>query len=406
MESAATMKFAEQPEPQSGRSRLILLRRLGDVVGLPASRINAFERSVAADLLIDILRQAPVEERRRVAARLAPLMDIPNNLCRLLLRDEVVVARELLDECVSLSDHDLINCAVEGSVEHCLHIARRRGVSETVSNALIMRGETDVILAVLGNVNANIAMTTLEYAVALSRNVPELCGPILRRVELRPSSAYVMFWWCTHEERSVILRRFAVSREVLQSSVTDMFAMVARDKNEDPVVAKALQFIERRQRSREAITVSRFDGLEHIIEVAAVEGLNPDLVAEIGALAGVTPLTAAKILMDEGGEAVAVLCKATGLSRRYLGLLWQAMGRPEDAADDLDASPWSRVQITYEMLAVDRAQTVIRYWNWALTSALTPELIRAIREGEEHLIDAFSAAERAAMLALGDDLRA
>jgi uncharacterized protein (DUF2336 family) len=57
------------------------------------------------------------------------------------------------------------------------------------------------------------------------------------------------------------------------------------------------------------------------------------------------------------------------------------------------------------MLAVDRAQTVIRYWNWSLTSALTPQLIRAIREGEDHLIDQFSAAERAAMLALSEDFK-
>lgn len=405
MESAATMMFAEEQSPQSGKGRLVLLRRLGDVVSLPTSRINAFERSVAADLLIDILRLASVEERRRVAARLVPLTDIPNNLCRMLLRDDIVVARELLDESLSLSDHDLATCAQETSIEHCLHIARRRGVPETVSNALIQRGEPEVILAVLNNSQAVIPTTALEAAVALSRNVPELCGPILRRAELRPSSAYVMFWWCGHEERSTILRRFAVSREVLQSSVMDLFSMVAGDTAEDAVVSKALQFIERRQRSREAAQKSEYESLEDLIHHASRVGLTSELVAEIGALAGITPLTAAKILTDEGGEGIAVLCKATGLTRTYLSLLWNALRRPEVDANNVEDERWARVQVTYEMLAVDRAQTVIRYWNWALTSALTPDLIRAIREGEEHMIDAFSAAERAAMLALGDDLR-
>ena len=35
------------------------------------------------------------------------------------------------------------------------------------------------------------------------------------------------------------------------------------------------------------------------------------------------------------------------------------------------------------MIAVDRAQTVLRYWNWALSSALTPALMQAIRDGDE-----------------------
>ena len=403
MGSAAVFKPDSKPAADTDRARLMLLRRLADVVSLPASRINAFERSVVADLLVDMMRQASVEERRRIAARLVPLTDIPNNILRLLLRDEVVVARELLLECASLSDHDLITCARDTTTEHRKLIAGRRGLSPAVCAALIERGEVEVIELVLNNREAVVPTTSLEEAVALSRQYPQLCGALLKRPELRPSSAYVMFWWCNHEERSVILRRFAVSREVLQGSVVDMFSVAAKDGWSDPVVRKALQFIERRQRNREAAKKSPFEGLEGIIASAAETGLTPDVVAEIGHLAGVKPLTAAKILSDEGGESIAVLCKSTGLTKRYLALLWKAMRRP--GSDDSSHPRWERVQIVYDMLAVDRAQTVVRYWNWSLTSALTPQLIRAIREGEDHLIDQFSAAERAAMLALSDDFK-
>ncbi len=403
MGSAAVIKSGTGKAAENDRARLVLLRRLADVVSLPASRINAFERSVVADLMVDMLRQAVPEERRRIAARLAPLTDIPDNICRFLLRDEIDVARELLDESASLSDHDLISCAADASIEHCKHIARRRGLTAAVSNALIERGDAELIQLVLANRDAVVPTTALETTVALSRHHPELCSVILKRPELRPSSAYVMFWWCNHEERSVILRRFAVSREVLQSTVADLFG---KDSGgDDAYVRKALQFIERRQRSREAAKSSPFGGLEDVIQHAAEAGLTPDLVAEIGQLAGVKPLTAAKMLSDEGGESVAVLCKATGLTKQYLALLWKAMRRPFDEQDENGDVRWERVQVIYEILAVDRAQTVLRYWNWALTSALTPQLIRAIREGEEHLIDAFSAAERAAMLALSEDFK-
>lgn len=403
MGSAAVTKSAADRAAENDRARLVLLRRLADVVSLPASRINAFERSVVADLMVDMLRQAPLEERRRIAARLVPLTDIPDNICRLLLRDDIVVARELLDEAASLSDHDLISCAASASIDHCKHIARRRGLTPAVCHALIERADAEVTQLVLANKDASIPTTALETTVAQSRQHPELCAVILKRPELRPSSAYVMFWWCNHEERSIILRRFAVSREVLQSTVADLFGKGGG--GDDAYVRKALQFIERRQRDRDAAQVSHYGGLEGVIQHAAETGLTPDLVAEIGQLAGVKPLTAAKMLSDEGGESIAVMCKATGLTKQYLALLWKAMRRPFDEKDENGDVRWERVQVVYEILAVDRAQTVLRYWNWALTSALTPQLIRAIREGEEHLVDAFSAAERAAMLALSEDFK-
>jgi uncharacterized protein (DUF2336 family) len=46
--------------------------------------------------------------------------------------------------------------------------------------------------------------------------------------------------------------------------------------------------------------------------------------------------------------------------------------------------------MVFDMVAVDRAQTVLRYWNWSLSSALTPALLRAIREGQEEAVDDYS----------------
>lgn len=404
MESAAKMNPSEVPT-EMGKERLTLLRRLSDVVGLPSSRINTFERSVVADLLIEVLRQAPLEERVRVASRLSQLTEIPNNLCRMLLRDDIAVASKLIDDNQALNDFDLMGCAKDASLEHCKHIAMRRPVSAALADALIARNNVEVMLKVLANDFAMIPMTALEKIVAHSRFHPELCAAVLKRPELRPSSAYMIFWWCSEAERATILRRFAVSREVLQSSVSDMFKLAFSDSFDDPVVLKALQFIERRQRRRDLAEASPYGGLEGLIKEASVQGMTPEIVADIGHLAGIRPLTAAKILSDEGGEAMAVLCKATGLTRQYLSMLWKAMRHNSAGSEELRAQRWERVQVTYEMLAVDRAQTVIRYWNWALTSALTPDLIRAIREGEDHLIDEFSAAERAALLALGADMR-
>src|SRR5690606_3789988 len=112
----------------------------------------------------------------------------------------------------------------------------------------------------------------------------QLCEHLLRRSEMRPSGAYVMFWWCGPVERRTILQRFAVSREVMQEVVEDVFAMAAEEGWQDPVSRKALQFIERRQRNRAAIEKSPYDSLEHAVATAASQGLSRELAAEISYL--------------------------------------------------------------------------------------------------------------------------
>lgn len=393
----------DEATPPPLRARRALLKRLADVVSLPASRINAFERSVTGDLLVEMLRLASHDERKRVASRLAPLAELPNSVARILLRDDPDVAALLIEQCASLSDADLVGCARDAGFEHRLMIAARRGLSEIVTETLFSFGEMEVIEAVLRNPTARLSQLGVETVVGLSRQSPGLCAPLLKRPELRPSGAYVMFWWCAPEDRRTILQRFAVSREVMQEASEDVFPMANQEGWSDPVARKALQFIERRQRNRAAVEKSPFDNLEHAVMVAARDGLTRETASEIAFLAGIKPLTGAKLLGDPGGEPLAILCKATGMSRVDLTNLWRSMRRPETTADGHIHPDWERVQITYEMLAVDRAQTVLRYWNWSLSSALTPTLLRAIRDGEDDAVDEYSAPERAAMMVLAED---
>lgn len=384
------------------RSRSALLKRMADVVCLPGSRINAFERSMTADLLIELLREAAVEERIRIARRVASVSEIPTGLARMLLRDDVQVARALLENSGTLGDADLIDCARTATAEHRRLIAARRGLNEVVADIVVEYGEPAVIEVLLRNDLARLGHSTVESVVAATRDNPRLIPLLLRRSELRPSHAYVMFWWSDEECRRTILQRFAVSREVLQDAVSDVFAMAAEENWQDPLTRKALQFIERRQRNRAALARSPFESLDEAIEVAA-ESMTREVAEEIAYLSGLKPMTGAKIFTDPGGEPLAILCKATGLPRNNVRLLWRALRRPEtDAAGNL-VPQLDRILTLFDTIAVDRAQTVLRYWNWSLSSALTPALIKAIRAGDEEALDEFSQPQRAAMLALSSD---
>lgn len=388
-----------------GRARRALVKRLADVVCLPSSRVNAFERAVTADLLVEMLREGEPEDRARAARRLAGLTEIPTSILRLLLRDEIEVSRPLLEDGAVVPDPELIMCARDATIEHRRMIAHRREVSELVVEALVEVGEPDVVVTLLKNTGARFSSTALERVVAASRNHSAYSAGLLRRAELRPSHAYVMFWWCDPDARRTILQRFAVSREVLQEAAGDIFPMATAEGWQDPLVRKALQFIERRQRNRAAIAKSPYDSLEDAV-TAAQAGMTRDLASEIAYLAGIKPTTGAKIFTDPCAEPLAILCKATGLPKSAVKVLWRSLRRPETDSNGAVTAALDRGLITYEMMAVDRAQTVLRYWNWSLSSALTPALVRAIREGDDEAVDEYSAPQRAAMLALSSDFKA
>ncbi|MDI7775413.1 DUF2336 domain-containing protein [Asticcacaulis sp. EMRT-3] len=393
-----------QPEPKF-QARHVLMRRLADVVCLPESRINAFERAVTADLLVEMLRESALADRVRVARRVSILAEVPNSLVRVLIIDAPDVAQHLIENCDALGDSDLHFCARNGNSDHHRLLAARKELPGILCEALVDTGDITVIEILLKNLRARLSQPALEAIVAMSQDHPHLIPLLMKRSEMRPSSAYVLFWWADADCRRQILTRFGVNRDIMQDMASDVFGMVAQEKWQDPLSRKALQFIERRQRNREALKKSPYASLEDAIAEAAKNGMTRKVAEEIAYLSGIKPTTGAKLLRDRGGEGLAVLCKATGLSRKALRALWKALRRPLRDADGRTHPDLANVLVTYDTLATDRAQTVLRYWNWSLSSALTHVMLRAIASGEDADLDSMSVPQRAAMLAFAQDLK-
>jgi hypothetical protein len=100
-------------------------------------------------------------------------------------------------------------------------------------------------------------------------------------------------------------------------------------------------------------------------------------------------------MSDAGGEPLAVLAKSVGLKRDLLLAFWRGLKRPEDPDQK---SPFSRTFYVFDTLATAKAQTVLRYWNWALT-ADAPSGIGEVDPADATL--EFAPARRTAALVLG-----
>ncbi|MEQ1708897.1 MAG: DUF2336 domain-containing protein [Terricaulis sp.] len=292
--------------------------------------------------------------------------DAPKALLRYLARDEISVAQPLIEGGAGFDDSDLIATVRAGVLAHWLAIARRRGVSEPVTDTLLQTGDTSVAEAVLRNTSARMSAQGVDMVVARSRHAQSLPILLVLRPELKPSQALVLFWWAGFEARLHILRRFAVDRNVLIQDLGDIFKLAAAEGWSDPDTRKTLQMIERRQRNRAAAAQSSFGSLEGAL-AAAEHGLDSGLIHEIAHLAGIRPTTATQVFADPGGEAIGVFCKAVGLKRPLMIGLWRALRRPHGDPANPD-NPLGRAMYVFDTLATAKAQTVLRYWNWSFTA--------------------------------------
>lgn len=389
------------PAPPPMDIRRSLAKRLADVICIPESQLTPQERHMAGDVLVEMLRDADTDLREGVAKRLVMLNEAPRTILMILARDEIRVAKHVLEKTKSLTDSDLIHISRKVSGAHRKEIAMRRNISDAVVDVLVEFLEEDVVETLLANKTSNFSETAIQRILTMSRTHQPYVKLLLKREELRPSHGLTMFWWAEGSCRKQILKRFSVTRSVLQESCADLYPKAAADGWSDSAVRKALQFIERRQRNRAAVERSPYASLEEAIDAAEVNGLTRELTQEISYMAGVKPATGAQILMDKSGEAIAVLCKAPGLKREYVTKLWRSLKRPTLTDTGEQHPDLKRIISVYDEISTDKAQTVLRYWNWSLTSALNADVLRHIKDGVIPREEDYGAAAITAALVFG-----
>ena len=393
----------ENDAREGGQARKILLRRLIDYIALPSSQVAPQDRSMGGDILLDMLLHASDSERKLCADRLANMSEAPRRVLRYLAQCNLEIARELLEVSEAFDSSDLLEIIDQVTPEHRLVIAKRKFLPVAVCDQLARRGEMPVLLELIKNVGANFSETAIDVLVDRSRKEDGLAEVLITRLEMKPAQAMAMFWWSDRDTRRTILQRHAADRVEMVNMCADVFAIAAREGWSDPVARKTLQLIERRQRNRAALERSPYESLEAAVEVAALQGMGPELAQEIGYLAGVKPVTVAKILRDEGGEGIAVLCKATGLKKPTLENFWRALKRPLTREDGSLHSLYEYLLETYDLLTVAKAQTTLRYWNWSLSSSYAAGRAAGsqLLEGQANDDSAFSTARRTASLVFG-----
>ncbi|MBI1239024.1 MAG: DUF2336 domain-containing protein [Alphaproteobacteria bacterium] len=333
-----TLKELAANPTQLARSNLF--ERIGDVALSDAEHWTPQVKELVDDILVSLVKRVEVDARARLAARLADQANVPQKLLHRLAADEIEIARPILERSPALVERDLLALIAAGSAGHREAIAGRAHVPSSVGDALIGFDEMKVLERLAANDGAELSRAALSHLATRSRESENLRRLLLDRADLPAEFAHKIFWWVSAALRAHILEHYEIDRAVLDRALTDI--------------------LKQPPRTGRIARTGEMSAASIIAKLRARDGAGA--IDHLAALLGVARETAARIVADEGGEALAVACKAIGASKQDFATLLLLF----DFHRSGKARPAGRLNETtqiYDRLAIDRAKATAKLWD-------------------------------------------
>ncbi|MGA7673787.1 MAG: DUF2336 domain-containing protein [Rhizomicrobium sp.] len=319
--AAATRRAVAANPAASPQSNLLLADDEEDDVRVELARkigslfpgLLLVEKRHLRDLTIETLEQLARDEEPRVRAMLAEeikhLDCVPKDVVKRLAHDaEITVSTPIIEYSPLLSDTDLLEIVTVAHANAMLAaVARRKGLSGDVSDAVVSTGDVSAIAVLLANIDARLRKKTLDTIISRAAEVAEWHGPLVLRAELSPRA----------------IRRIA---SFVAGALIDILA--SRHGLDDATRTHLARTLNKR-RQQEAKTAAppnaaieveaaRRDGkLDDSFVAAAAEACQKDTVTRaLSVLAKIDEAVVRRMLDSGSAKAVTALCWRAGLSMR------------------------------------------------------------------------------------------
>ena len=309
------------------------------------------ESALLGDILRRLVRDVEMPVRRALADQLSERDDAPHDLISMLANDVIDVAYPILEKSPLLQDSDLISVVTRHAREHAIAVSRRETVSESVSDALVETGDSNVVVSLLQNDGATISENTMDRIVTQSETVEAYRAPLLGRKDLDLDMAMRMADWVGESLRQYIADRFRIEPQKLNNAVSDaVLEAIDNDIFEHKAQQPALDIKGEAPGPRllHALTHDNFTLFKQTLEE----------------LCGVDSEWAEESLY-RSGEALAIATRAIGLeAETYARILCHL--HSADIFADFQASEFCQRMVQYfESMDAANAERVLESWRKA-----------------------------------------
>lgn len=279
---------------------------------MPDLRAHENEETVALTIeTLELLAQdSAVKVRAILADEIKHLDCIPREVARRLAQDvDTMVSAPILEYSPLLSDADLMEIVAGGQASKALSaIARRRSVSENVSDSLVQSLDVPAVAALLTNPDARVRKETMDRIIAQAEEIESWHQPLVMRADLSARAIRRIGGFVGSALLEQLVARGDLSeatRAHLNRRLRSRLEQTAHVPG-DPEGAARM------------VTAAREKGLldDAFVENAAFTGNREAVILALSALAQVPDATVRKIMDHRGAKPLVALVWRAHLSMR------------------------------------------------------------------------------------------
>ncbi|MBT3358076.1 MAG: DUF2336 domain-containing protein [Rhodospirillales bacterium] len=354
MGKVESMYLVRLARDRSANGRKAFADALSDLFLADGTEMTGDERTIIYEILHRVIQDIETAVRADVSRYLADQPDTPHELATVLAADEIDVAYPILTLSTVLLDEDLVEIARNRTIEHQVAIAERPDISELVSDVLVDLGDETVITALLKNDSAKIASATLEYVVEESKRVDAYQEPILRRNDLPPALAARMVLWVSAALRQYILDNFHIDEEVID----DALETTAMEIINSPLPSGS-------KKSQELAGVLEREGeiSPELLISALRDGEMSLFVALFERITRLSENLIMDILLEPGGEGLAIACKATGIGKAYFLAIFSLIRQTRSGTERQLRREIRAAMALFDKMSTEAAREVAVRWR-------------------------------------------
>jgi uncharacterized protein (DUF2336 family) len=301
-------------------------QELARKIGRLLPDLIASEREHVCELTLETLQKLADDQVPRVRAILAEeiagLESAPKDVILKLAHDaEEAVSVPVLEYSPLLSDADLLEVIATARAHSALAaVARRRGVSESVSDAIVASLDIPAVAALLANPNARIREDTIEKIIDHAATIEAWHGPLAMRTDLslRALRRIAGFVGAALVER--LGERHGLDDET-QAHINRCLRQ--RLEHDDEKLHSAADTVR-----ADVMKVYEAGALtEDYVERATLAGQRELVFESIAILAPAHRTTVDKIFASRSAKAITALCWKAGLSMRVAFRIQSAIAK-------------------------------------------------------------------------------
>jgi uncharacterized protein (DUF2336 family) len=338
---------------RSPTRRVEILRQVTNLLVSDAGRLTAVQIDVFDGVLVRLIERADVRTLAQLSRNLSALALAPQDAIRkLAFHEDAAVAAPVLRKSAHVSEGDLIEIADIRGQEHLLAISGRETLSETLSDLLVMRGDSVVRATLAQNAGARFSEAAYVILVRDAERNDSLTEKLGLRRDIPPGLLEVLIAKASVKVRAHILQTASPG---MQDSIKAAIAKVAEQASALP--RKPVDYTEAK---RKVVELNRMGKLnDQSVNRFAVQDEYNNVVAALSVLTDVAIPAVERLIANAQLDGLIVACKAARLNWATTTMIIH--NRPGCAP--ASKQQLERGQEMFNSLALSTAQQTIRIWS-------------------------------------------